>query len=180
MSNAVFGFMNGFTLNDAVFIVIAGLTLLAALGVMFSRNIVHSAIFLVITFLGVAGIYFQLNAGFLGLVQIMVYAGAISVLMIFAIMLVMDVDPNRTNLFNTNLPTMLFGGFAGFLLVAGLVGSIWFTKWPISPVKASDQGVGLLADLMLGKYVVPFEVAAILLLVAVVGAIILARGVDEK
>lgn len=173
-------FLNGFTLSDAVFIVIAGITLLSALGVILSRNIVHSAILLVITFLGVAAVYFELNAGFIGLVQIMVYAGAISVLMIFAIMLVMDVDPNETNLFNTHLPTVLSGGYAGILLVAGLVGAIWFTKWPLSTVKAGDQGVGLLADLMLGKYVVPFEVAAVLLLVAVVGAIVLARGVDEK
>jgi NADH-quinone oxidoreductase subunit J len=180
LTNAVATFLTGLTLSDAVFIVIAGITVLAALGVVLSKNIVHSAVFLVITFLGVAGIYFQLNAGFLGLVQIMVYAGAISVLMIFAIMLVMDVEPEETNLFNQSVPTILTGGYVGFLLFAGLAGAIAFSKWPISSVPANDTGVDLLAGLMLGKYVVPFEVAAILLLVAVVGAIILAKGVEEK
>lgn len=180
MGDAVSAIVNGFTLSDAVFIVIAGITILAALGVVLTRNIVHAAIFLVVTFLGVAGIYFQLNAGFIGLVQIMVYAGAISVLMIFAIMLVMDGEAGKTNLFNASLPTMLIGGYVGFLLFCGLAGAIWVSKFPISPAKVSDTGVDLLAGLMLGKYVVPFEVAAVLLLVAVVGAIILARGVEDK
>lgn len=168
------------SLNDLVFIALAGITLLAALGVVLSRNIMHAALLLVLTFLGVAGIYFQLNAGFIGLVQIMVYAGAISVLMIFAIMLVMDVEVSRTNLFNQSIPTIMTGGYVGVLLAAGLVGAIWFTKWPLSPVQAGDQGVELLAGLMLGKYVVSFEVAAILLLVAVFGAIFLAKGVEDK
>jgi NADH-quinone oxidoreductase subunit J len=180
VGDAVSAIINGFTISDAVFIMIAGITILAALGVVLSRNIVHSAILLVVTFLGVAGIYFSLNAGFVALVQIMVYAGAISVLMIFAIMLVMNVEPEKTNLFNASLPTILTGGYVGILLFCGLAGAIAFSKFSISPVKASDTGVDLLAGLMLGKYVVPFEVAAILLLVAVVGAIILARGVQDK
>lgn len=168
------------SLNDLVFIALAGITLLAALGVVISRNIVHSALFLVLAFLGVAGIYFQLNAGFVGLVQIMVYAGAISVLIIFAIMLMMDVEASRTNLFNQSVPTIMTGGYVGILLAAGLVGAIWFTKWPLAAAQVGDQGVEKLAGLMLGKYVVSFEVAAILLLVAVFGAIILAKGVEDK
>ncbi|MEA1961997.1 MAG: NADH-quinone oxidoreductase subunit J [Bacillota bacterium] len=180
LNDVVAAFVTGLTLSDVVFIVIAGITVLSALGVVLARNIVHSAVFLVITFLGVAAVYFQLNAGFLGLVQIMVYAGAISVLMIFAIMLVMDVEPQETNLFNKSVPTILTGGYVGVLFFAGMTGAIAFTKWPVSSVKAGDAGADLLAGLMLGKYVVPFEVAAILLLVAVVGAIILARGVEDK
>lgn len=180
MGDAVSAIISGITLSDVVFVVLAAITILAALGVVLARNIVHSAIFLVLTFLGVAGIYFQLNAGFVGLVQIMVYAGAISVLMIFAIMLVMDVEAEKTNLFNVSIPTIIAGAMVGCLLFVGLAGSIVFSKFPVSAVKSSDQGVDLLAGLMLGKYVVPFEVAAILLLVAVVGAIILARGVEDK
>ena len=140
----------------------------------------HAALFLVLTFLGVAGIYFQLNAGFIGLVQIMVYAGAISVLIIFAIMLVMDVEIGKTNLFNQSVPTMMTGGYVSVLLAAELIGAIWFTKWPLSSVQAVDQGVEKLAGLLLGPYVVSFEVAAILLLVAVFGAIFLAKGVEDK
>jgi NADH-quinone oxidoreductase subunit J len=168
------------SLNDIVFIALAGITLLAALGVVLARNIVHAAMLLVLTFLGVAGIYFQLNAGFVGLVQIMVYAGAISVLIIFAIMLVMDVAPDQTNLFNQNTPTIMAGGYVSLLLAAGLAGAVWFTKWPLSPVQVGDQGVEILAGLLLGPYVVSFEVAAVLLLIAVFGAIYLAKGVADK
>jgi len=180
MGDVISGFITGITLSDVVFIVIAAIMILAALGVVLARNIVHSALFLVLTFLGVAGIYFQLHAGFIGLVQIMVYAGAISILMIFAIMLVMDVEPKKTNLFNVSIPTIIAGGMVGCLLFLGLTGSIGFSEFPISAAKSSDQGVDLLAGLLLGKYVVPFEVAAILLLVAVVGALILAKGVEDK
>jgi len=165
---------------DVAFILIAGFTLLTALGVVLLRNIVHSAIMLVFSFLGVAGIYFTLNAGFLGLVQIMVYAGAISVLIIFAIMLVMKDDPEKTNLPSPNIPNILSGGYLTALLVAALVGSIWFTKFPVKVVPASGDDLGILANLMLGDYVVPFEAAAVLLLVAVVGAIILAKGADQE
>ncbi|HWQ76876.1 MAG TPA: NADH-quinone oxidoreductase subunit J [Syntrophomonas sp.] len=168
------------SLNDIVFIVLAGITLAAALGVVLTRNIIHSALFLVLTFLGVAGIYFQMDAGFLGLVQIMVYAGAISVLMIFAIMLVMQADVSKTNLFNRSVPTIMAGSYTGALLTAALIGAIWFTKWPLSRVPSRDQGVENLAGLLLGQYVIPFEVAAILLLVAVFGAIILAKGEEVQ
>ncbi|MFA7078870.1 MAG: NADH-quinone oxidoreductase subunit J, partial [Syntrophomonas sp.] len=66
----------GITLNDVVFVGVSGLTILAALGVVLSRNIIHSALALILTFLGVAVTFFQLGAGFIGLVQILVYAGA--------------------------------------------------------------------------------------------------------
>ncbi len=168
-------------LNDAVFILIAVVTISSALGVVASKNIVHSALLLVVTFLGVAGFYFQMNAGFIGLVQILIYGGAISVLIIFAIMLVMDVEVEKTNLPSPSIPRRLGGIYLSILLTVALGASIWFTRWPLA--EAGSQGrdeMVVLADLMLGKYVVAFEVAAILLLVAVVGAIILAKGADEK
>jgi NADH-quinone oxidoreductase subunit J len=168
-------------LNDAVFILIAAVTIFAAMGVIMSKNIVHSALLLVLTFLGVAGIYFQMNAGFIGLVQILIYGGAISILIIFAIMLVMDVEVEKTNLPSPSLSRRMTGIYVSILFTITLGASIWFTRWPL--VQASSKGLDemvVLADLMLGKYVVAFEVAAVLLLVAVVGSIILAKGADEK
>jgi NADH:ubiquinone oxidoreductase subunit 6 (subunit J) len=168
-------------INDGVFAIIAATTILAALGVVFSRNIIHSALFLILAFLGVASIFFELGSGFLGLVQILVYAGAISVLIIFAIMLVMNVAAEKTNLPNPSFKAHLLGGVLAILLIITLGGSIWFSKFSTSVgIPVVEDTVGALAELMLGQYVVAFEVAAVLLLLAVVGAIILARGVEEE
>jgi len=167
------------TMNDVVFVFISAITVLSALGVVLSRNIVHSALALILAFLGVALTFFQLGAGFIGLVQILVYAGAISVLIIFAIMLVMNVEADRTNQPNPSRSTRFWGLLLALVLIIGLGASIWCSNlWPVlGPLPVADA-VGALADLMLGKYVVAFEAAAILLLLAMVGAIILARG-DE-
>lgn len=169
-------------LNDVVFILIAAVTIGAALGVVAAKNIVHSALLLVVTFLGVAGLYFQMNAGFLGLVQILIYGGAISVLIIFAIMLVMEPEVEKTNLPSPSLPRRMGGFYLSILLTIAAGAAIWFTRWPLAG-EAAGKGLdemAVLADLMLGKYVAAFEVAAVLLLVAVVGAIILAKGADEE
>lgn len=167
-------------LQDIVFVMIAIATVGAALGVVFLRNIVHNALCLVLTFLGVAAVYFQLDAGFIGLIQILVYAGAISVLIIFAIMLVMDKEVKQTSLPIPSLGRRMVGIYITVLLVATLGLVIYFTTWPLaSGAGVPLDAVGMLAELMLGDYVIAFEAAAILLLVAVVGAVILAKGVEE-
>lgn len=165
-------------LADVVFILIALITIGAALGVVASKNIVHSALFLVLSFLGVAAIYFQLDAEFIGLVQIMVYAGAISVVIIFAIMLVMSKDVHKTNL--SNRKTRFWGALGALLVVITLGGSIYTSNWHVVSGGVPADAIGNIAQLLMGDYVVPFEVAAILLLVAVVGAIILAKGAENN
>jgi NADH-quinone oxidoreductase subunit J len=164
-------------LSDLVFIVTALITVTAAVGVVGFKNIVHSALSLVLSFLGVAALYFQLQAGFLGLVQILVYAGAVSVLIIFAIMLVMDKDPDESN--RSHAKQKYWGGLIALLVTLGLGAAIGSTIWPQSSGSLPEDSVGALATLLLGDYVVAFEVAALLLLVAVVGAIILAKGAGE-
>jgi NADH:ubiquinone oxidoreductase subunit 6 (subunit J) len=168
------------SLNDAVFLVLAGSTIAGALGVVSSRNIIHSALYLILAFLGVAGIYFTLGAGFLGLVQILVYAGAVAVLIIFAIMLVMDGPAENSNQPPPGRETRFWGITLAALLTLILGGTI--TSSRLGPTVVAPAGidtVGALAELMLGRYVVAFEAVAILLLLAVVGAIILARGVEK-
>lgn len=168
------------TLFDAVFIVIAGITITAALGVVLFRNIIYSALSLILAFLGAAAVYFQLNAGFLGVIQILVYAGAISVLIIFAIMLVMNRAAGETNLSSPRTREVFIGGTITAMMLTALMAVIGFTSWPLTGRPGPDNSPGLLAELMLGDYVIAFEAAAILLLVAVVGAIILAKGVENK
>ena len=173
-------YINTMSFGDLVFYGIALLIIGSALAVVFLKNIVHSALCLVVSFLGVAAIYFMLSAGFLAVIQIMVYAGAISVLIIFAIMLVIDKDMKKTNQFSRNLGNFAFGiPIIGMVIVTMLV-AICKSDFPLAAVPGSDQGVGQLAELMLGNFVVPFEAAAVLLLVAVIGAIIMAKGVDTK
>lgn len=165
-------------MNDLVFLALAGITIVGALGVVSLKNIVHAALSLVLSFLGVAALYFQLQAEFMGLVQIMVYAGAISVLMIFAIMLVMDREPGQTNL---SQPVNRWWGAVLALLFAATLGAvIWESRFTVQPSINSQDRVGQIASLLLGDYVIAFEAAAILLLVAVVGAIILAKGAKER
>ncbi len=172
---------SGLSLYDAVFTAAAGVTVTAALGVVLFRNIIYSALSLVLAFLGVAAIYFQLNAGFLGVIQILVYAGAISVLIIFAIMLVMNRPAGRTNLTSPRTREVFTGGTITAMMLTALIAAIGLSDWPKTVLlKGADDTVGMLAELMLGDYVVAFEAAAILLLVAVVGAIILAKGVENK
>lgn len=166
--------------GDLTFFIIAAITILAALGMVLSRNIVHSALALILSFIAVAGLFFSLGAGFLGLVQILVYAGAISVLIIFAVMLVMRGDAGQSNLFNSSLGTHLWGVFLASLLTVSLSAAIYFSEFASVKGKPVEDDIGLLAELMLGKYVVAFEAAAVLLLLAVVGAIILARGAEEQ
>lgn len=172
---------SAFSLYDAVFIAIAGVTVLGALGVVLFRNIIYSALSLILAFLGVAALYFQLNAGFLGVIQILVYAGAISVLIIFAIMLVMNRAAGKSNLVSPRSREVFTGGTITAMMLTALIAAIGLSDWPKRVLLAgADDTVGILAELMLGDYVVAFEAAAILLLVAVVGAIILAKGVENK
>jgi NADH:ubiquinone oxidoreductase subunit 6 (subunit J) len=168
-------------LAESVLALVAGATVAAAAGVVLSRNMIHSALYLILTFLGVAGVYFTLGAGFLGLIQILVYAGAVAVLIIFAIMLVLGPDAQRSNRFQPDRETFFWGTLLAALMTLVLVYVVNRPQvWPGGALLPAGDSIGALADLMLGRYVVAFETAAILLLLAVVGAIILARGADEE
>lgn len=159
-----------------VFYFLAAVTIIGALGVVLTPNVVHSALFLVLSFIGVAAIYFFIGAEFLGAVQLMVYSGAVAVLIVMAIMLTRRDSMAQSNpsqkLFRRVVTGLLAGGLF-FLLGLGIV---------LSPLPAGEMGASTgaqeIAHLMLGTYVMPFEIVAVLLLVAMVGALLLARGGD--
>lgn len=170
-------------LHDLVFVLIALITLLAALCVVFLPNVVHSALFLIVSFMGVATLFFQLSEGFLALIQIMVYAGAISILIIFAIMLIMDKKPKNTNLSVRSIKKRMVSGYIAIILVLFLGISIFATDWPVLGVVPDSSGVSALsklAELLFGEYLMVMEIAAVLIVVAVVGALVLTKGTDEK
>jgi len=162
------------TVESFVFWILALLTIGSALGVIVFRNLVHSALYMVLTFVGVAGLYVLLYADFLAAVQILVYAGAIAILIVFGVMLTQRRDMQETNTFGKLSP---ISGLVAFCLVAVISLSVVQTNWvALSDQAPPDSTVDLVAGLMMTNYVVPFEVAAILLLVAMIGAIILAKG----
>jgi len=173
--------LSGEGLYTLVFTALAAIILLGALGVVLFPNIIHSAYCLVLTFLGVAGLYMQAGAGFVGIVQILIYAGAISVLLIFAVMLVMDREPKYTSPFAPKEKRNWWAAYGVILFIAAIFITITTTVWPKTGTGLADgTETAMIADLFLGNYVVAFEAAAILLLVAVIGAIILAKGVKDE
>jgi NADH-quinone oxidoreductase subunit J len=159
-----------------VFIVVAAATLGAALMVVIARNLVHSALWLVASLFGVAIVYVLLEAGFLAVVQVVIYIGAIAVLMIFAIMLTRKIAQEKTPRFNEN---WLWGVGIALVLFAAL--SYILFNWagintPLTPLNPSLDtlkalGLALVAP---NGYVLAFELASVLLLAALIGAIFVA------
>jgi NADH-quinone oxidoreductase subunit J len=157
------------------FLFFAAIALTGAVNVVVRRNPVHAALWLVGAFLGVAGLFLTLGSGLLAAIQVMVYAGAIMVLFLFVILLL-------------NLETPPFEGLSiarGASLLAGLA-TLALLVWPF--VRARELAVvgvepqldvrataGNVAAVLFTKYALPFEVVSLLLLVAMVGAIHLAR-----
>lgn len=155
------------------FFVLAAITLVGGLLVAFLRNIMHAALGLMMTFVGVAGIYLLLEAEFVAAVQVLIYVGAISVLILFAIMLTRGLM-TRT-LAPENNQWIAAGGLA-ILLFAALFFITIGTNWPLGPqALAGTNLIPKIGTELVTTYVLPFEVASILLLAALVGAIVIAR-----
>ena len=159
-----------------VFYILAIVTIITALGVVLNKNLVHSALLLTVSFISIGCLYIQLDADFLGAVQFLVYAGAVAILIILGIMLTRKESRDMTSLSNNHkIPAFIIVAAFGILMICVLS----YLPVPIAlPAPLSDTVNGL-ADLMLTKYILPFEVVAVLLLVAMIGAIILAKGAEE-
>jgi NADH:ubiquinone oxidoreductase subunit 6 (subunit J) len=165
----------------AAFCILAAFALAGALGVVVARNVFYAAIGLVVSLIAVAGLYVTLDADFLAVAQFMIYVGGIAVLIVFAVM--MTAQLRRGNQTNRLWPAGL--AIAG-LLYLSLVSGIMQTDWgipgdavPTSPMVASatDEGVRL-PDVLFSTYLLPFELAGVVLLVATIGALVIAR--DES
>jgi NADH-quinone oxidoreductase subunit J len=161
------------TLYDIVFYFFAVITIVSGSIVVMSRNIIYSAFSLLFTFFGVAGLYVLLNADFLAVTQLLIYVGGILVLLLFGVMLtnkVIDVEM-KTGVLQTYPAAIICGITAGALLVV-----FWSTDWNV----VQNDGVmtstsHTLGEMFMTSYVLPFEIASIVLLVALVGAAMIAR-----
>ena len=159
-------------LFDIIFYVTAIITIGSAGVVVFSRNIAYAAFALLFTFSGAAIIYVLLNADFIAVTQLLIYVGGILVLLIFGVMLttnLTNVDLNAQTL--KALPATIVTAVVSALLVSTMVSTRWVQKEPMNP----DTTITQIGELLLTKYLLPFEVASIILLVAMVGAAFLAR-----
>ncbi len=167
-----------------LFIVFALIAIVAGLGVILSRKPVYSALFLLVNFATLAALYIMLQAQFLAAVQIIVYAGAIVVLILFVIMLIgggelRDIrDPNKTLLRRLTAPRVTGAVLALLLLAAIGYGLITGTLNSASGSAAAfnNGSVQAIASVLYTDYVLPFELASVLLLVGMIGAVVLAKN----
>jgi len=154
------------------FWILAIVTVVAALGVVLLRNVFRAALALMLCFLAVAGIYITLSADFLAAVQVLVYIGAISILIILAIMLTRDVQrgsPTGRLRFPAFIVAVLFFGAVAF--------AIFRTSWQIAAIPPLEPTTPALASALFGEggFILPVEIAPLLLLAAILGAIVLVR-----
>jgi NADH-quinone oxidoreductase subunit J len=156
------------------FWILAIVTLVSAGGVMVSRNLFHAVLFLIVTFVGVAGFFILLSAPFLAMAQVIIYVGAITVLLLFAILLTprADRDNSETAWFG---PAALLGVVFAALLIFVIHDTTWAENKSFTELSANDLGMALLQ-----VWVLPFEVASVLLTAALVGAIMLVRSPEEE
>lgn len=165
------------TIPETVFLGIALLTAVGALIVVMSPNLFHSALGLAATFFGVAGVYIIAEAEFVGVSQVLVYVGAISTLIAFAIMLTRGMMYGTTSQRNRQSGTAAIIAALAFVVLVALMNAI---PWPKAGEAITDGEVVIarLGSMFVNEYVVPFVLLALLLLVALTGAIVLAR--DRK
>jgi NADH-quinone oxidoreductase subunit J len=160
-------------LYTIIFYFFAVITLGSACIVVFSRNIVRAAFALLFTFFGVVGLYIFLLADFIAITQLLIYVGGIMVLILFGVMLTshqINVDA-KTGTVQT-LPAILIAACIG----SGLVWVFWVTDWKVSQqLPVVETTASKIGELLLTKYLLPFEVASIVLLVALIGAAMIAR-----
>ncbi len=159
-------------LTDVLFYVLAAVTIAGAAGVALSRNILYSAVGLLMALLGAGSLYVFLSADFVAVTQLLIYIGGVLVLILFAVMLTNRIT--EVNVSNTS-----FGSFGGALLGISvapvLIAVVTLTPWPARAPAALAPTTALIGNGFLTKWLLPFEVASLVLLATLVGAVVIAR-----
>jgi len=158
--------------TEVLWWIFAAVVVAFSAGVVFSRSIIHSAIFLIGSLAGVGAMYLFLQMEFLALVQFLIYGGAVTVLILLALMLT---RPPTAGPQRMNGPQMPFALLVGGGLMAILIGIATGTDWGNTSDKVSEIDLSLISEKLFADFGVPFVLASALLLVALIGAIILAR-----
>jgi NADH-quinone oxidoreductase subunit J len=172
------GFQSSIDFFAIVFILFAGLSIAAGIITVFSKKLMHSAVALLFTLFGVAGLYALLTADFLAVTQVMVYIGGILTLIIFGVMLtsrVGDIEKKTNVMASTSMAVGVIISIASAAFLSYVFVS---TDWIEKPVAASDipgSTLPAIGNLLLTNYIAAFIVAAVLLLLAFIGAALIAR-----
>ena len=158
---------------NIVFVILALFTLASATAAMSLRNLIHCALCLALTFVGIAALFLQLNAQFVGLAQILVYVGAVAILIVFAILLTRSSETNPTvRVFSQ---TWWLGLGVAIITLAALLTAVMASPLvnlaPRQPPSLTVQSIG---EKLMTKYILPLEVVGLLLTVALIGAVIIA------
>ncbi|HBH87473.1 MAG TPA: hypothetical protein DDY17_07725 [Syntrophaceae bacterium] len=173
-----------------LFIVIGGITLISSFFVVFQRSPLYSALFLILTFLSMAGLYLVLGAEFVAIIQVIVYAGAVMVLFLFVIML-LNLDNEKREWMTKHIQQKYFGVIVVAVLVPliglGISTPLLYSKSQLgAPGTYSPQiaeqvsNTAAVASLLFTDYILPFEITSVLLLVTMVGVVYLARRVKKQ
>ena len=154
------------------FIILACLTVGSAVAAMTMRNLVHCALTLAITFAGLAALYLQLSAQFAGFAQILVYVGAVAILIVFAILLTRSGEPGPGSIFSLS---SIFGAIVAAAVFAVLVKMIYGSRLRITGAPAAPSTtVQDIGQKMMAQYILPLEVLGLLLTAALIGAVLIA------
>ena len=159
-------------INTILFYIFAFLIVSFSFIVVFAKNVIYSAVSLFVSLFCTAALYLLLRADFLALTQVMVYIGGILILLIFGIMMttrITDAEIKTTNL--SSVPAMFVSAGVFVILIIVLLS----TKWNINPPVENDMTVNQIGNLLLSTYLLPFEIASVLLLIALMGAAMYAR-----
>jgi NADH:ubiquinone oxidoreductase subunit 6 (subunit J) len=162
--------------EEVIFYFVAAVTVLGALGVVLARSVVHSALFLILALLAVAGVFILLSAEFLAIVQILIYGGAVTILILFVMMLTRVRDMPQA----LDGPQRPFAALAAGAFLALSLLAVVSSDWPGETEKITVVPFRELGDALFRSWAAPFEVASLVLLVALIGAIILARSEEGE
>jgi len=157
---------------ENLFLLISALAIASAFWVVFSPNLIHSAVSLLFTLFSTAGLYIFLYADFIAATQIVIYVGGILVLIIFGVMLTSKIETPSIAASSKN---QFIGGTGAFIIFVIQMGIIFNTQWNTGAIQSTDATVATIGKLLLNEYLLPFEIVSILLLAALMGAALLSR-----
>jgi NADH-quinone oxidoreductase subunit J len=167
------------TASQIIFLLVAVLAIGSAIAVVTAQNLIRAALWLIAVFFWVAGIFGMLNADFIAVTQVMLYIGGIAVLILFAVMLTRKVMHEPGSRYNDNL---WLSALLAVLVLAGILAVVLPVAWPtLQPADVSGNVRALgLAFVDKNQYLLPFEIASILLIAALIGAVAIALPTKEQ